>query len=138
MFAGGRQILSYLPDVFAPIGEKHHQFPVGFPAFPGISSPPVIAWLLIVGLYKTEAFGRRNRILFSASKGHHAPVRNGLDKAFLVSCPHVAAVKSPRQGTIREGQIGILFGFDRIRLPLFANSASIRSATACRCSRSIS
>ena len=33
---------------------------------------------------------------------------------------HVPAINPHRHGAIRQGQFGILFGFDRIGLPFFA------------------
>src|SRR5215472_13860654 len=57
MFTVRMQILPYLPHVFAPIGQEHHLLiflhPLGLHHFP--ESP---AWLRVVRLHETEAFGR--------------------------------------------------------------------------------
>ncbi len=100
MFAVGVKILPYLSDVFAPVGQEHNLLVLLHPLRLH-QLPETPAWLRVVGLHEAEAFGWRNRILFSAAKRHDTPASDYLETAFLVGSPHVAAIQSHGHGAIR-------------------------------------
>src|SRR5438552_17364792 len=117
MFAVGMQILPYLPHVFASVGQKHNLLVFLHP-LRLYQLPESPAWLPIVSLDEAEAFGRRNCTLFAAPKRHDTPPGDHLETAFFVG----------RSSSGFTGSAG----------RSWPNSASIRSATAWRCSRTIS
>src|SRR5215472_13866299 len=121
------QIFLHLPHVFATVGHEHYLLVLLHPLRLH-HLPHPLPRLLVIRLHEAEAFRWRHQISFRPPERHHTAARDHCGISLLVGCPHVATVDTNRHWTIRQGEFG-----DRSS----PSSCSMRSATACKCSRTV-